>query len=422
MSVIISPNMNLPVPVVSNDFGPDWANNLNSCLSAIDEHDHTAGKGVPLSSDSLTINSNLPLNNNSLTGVASVVFNAQTSIATIQSVYVVGVDLFYNDGNGNTIRITQSGNVAGASGTITGLPSGTASASYQSVGGTFQFQSATNTPANISGASYVMAEQTTSPNTITLKSPTALGASYNVTFPGSVPAFTSLLAMSTSGVLSTVPYKAPTIQKFLSGSGTYTTPSSPAPLYIKVVAVGGGGGGAGGGGNGVAGSNGGNTTFGTTLLVANGGVGGAVGAQSSGGAGGTASLGAATGIALSGCQGSGSPTWLSGTPAMEAAGGSGGGTPLGGGGGSVPGNTANTVVVSANSGAGGGGGGCNITANTFSGQGGGGGGYVDAIITSPSATYAYGVGAAGALGAGGTGGGNSAAGAAGSITVFEYYQ
>jgi hypothetical protein len=34
---------------------------------------------------------------------------------------------------------------------------------------------------------------------------------------------------------------APTVQKFLSGSGTYTTPTSPSPLYIKVTMVGGGG-------------------------------------------------------------------------------------------------------------------------------------------------------------------------------------
>lgn len=42
----------------------------------------------------------------------------------------------------------------------------------------------------------------------------------------------------------------PTVQKFLSGSGTYTTPTSPAPLYLVVEMVGGGGGGGGGGNSG----------------------------------------------------------------------------------------------------------------------------------------------------------------------------
>jgi hypothetical protein len=90
--------------------------------------------------------------------------------------------------------------VAGSSGTITGLPSGTASASYQSVGGTFQFESATNTPANITGATVYIAEQTTSPNVIGLKSPAALAASYDVTFPGAPAA--GILRMDVAGAVS----------------------------------------------------------------------------------------------------------------------------------------------------------------------------------------------------------------------------
>ena len=75
---------------------------------------------------------------------------------------------------------------------------------------------------------------------------------------------------------STVPsVNAPTVQTFLSGSGTYTAPTGPAPLYIKVRAIGGGGGGgSGANGGSTNGGNGGNTTFGTSLLVANGGLGG----------------------------------------------------------------------------------------------------------------------------------------------------
>ena len=38
---------------------------------------------------------------------------------------------------------------------------------------------------------------------------------------------------------------APTQQVFTSGSGTYTTPTSPSPLYIEVIMVGGGAGGSG---------------------------------------------------------------------------------------------------------------------------------------------------------------------------------
>jgi hypothetical protein len=43
-----SPLMGMPVPVVGTDPGPDWANNLNACLSIIDGHNHTTGEGAPI--------------------------------------------------------------------------------------------------------------------------------------------------------------------------------------------------------------------------------------------------------------------------------------------------------------------------------------------------------------------------------------
>lgn len=201
---------------------------------------------------------------------------------------------------------------------------------------------------------------------------------------------------------------APTIQKFTSGSGTYTKPTSPAPLYIRVVMVGGGGA---GGSTGVAGSDGGdggNTTFGTTLLAANGGKGGGGPAISGnlGGGGGTVSLGSGpVGIAVVG------------TPGMfsVAAGGEsgGGGASALGGAGIVNKDTTNNAAT--NSGSGGGGG-----SNAGTAGGGGAGGYVDAIITSPASTYSYAVGAAGVKSA--TGNNDGGAGGAGLIVVYEFYQ
>src|ERR1700744_4473316 len=97
----------------------------------------------------------------------------------------------------------------------------------------------------------------------------------------------------------------PSFQTFSSGSAqVYTKPTSPAPLYIRVVMVGGGGpggeSGTTGSGSGV-GTTGGNTLF-SAILTANGGVGGGGGhAGNAGGAGGTASIGStAYGIAVTG--------------------------------------------------------------------------------------------------------------------------
>jgi len=413
-NVIVSPNMNLPVPIVNQAPGPEWANDINSCMDSIDAHDHTSGKGVPISSEAININDDLPLNNNSLTEAKSTVFQSQASFSTNQSLYVKSPDLYYNDGNGNVIQITQSGSVSGASGTITGLPSGTASASYQAVGGTFQFQSATNTPANITGASVQISEQVASitPNGINLKAPAGLPASYNVTFPSSVPSATSLVTMSTSGTIATVPYHIPTIQKFTTGSGTYTLPTSPSPLYIIVEMVGGGGGG------GAVTTNDGQTatasTFGAGLLSAGGGAGGQFGGGS-GGTGGASSLGAASGIAVTGGSGGAGSTNASANASIP--GGHGGSSAFGG---AAAGGRSGGAGNSAPANSGGGGGGAAGSNGVNGGAGGGSGGYVKALITSPSSTYAYVVGSKGIGGAAGSVAGGD--GADGQIIVFEFYQ
>lgn len=205
---------------------------------------------------------------------------------------------------------------------------------------------------------------------------------------------------------------APTVQSFLSGSGTYTRPTSPTPLYIKITMVGGGGGGGPGGASTTAGVTGGNSTFGSSLLVANGGVGGTL--AGNGAVGGTASLGSGpVGLALTGGTGGGAEA----ASASTVVGGGGGGmNPMGG---ASPGSrfaTAGNAGVT-NTGAGGTGGAGPVP--NAGGDGGGAGGYVYAIITSPSSTYSYAVGAGGAAGTGTIAGG---AGGSGVIIVEEYYQ
>jgi len=212
--------------------------------------------------------------------------------------------------------------------------------------------------------------------------------------------------------------KAPTIQKFTSGSGTYTTPSGC--VWIRVRMVGGGAGGVGSGtGAGSVPTAGGNSTFGSSLLTCNGGA-ISTWASTVGGAGGSASLGTGPlGLAFTGANGD--CAMQTSTSTVYAKAGRGGNSVFGGegyGGGPV---TAGQAAA-ANTGSGGGGGGGQSSGSTVNaGAGGGAGGYVDAIISSPSATYAYAVGAAGNAGGAGTGGYAGGAGAAGIIIVEEYY-
>ncbi len=216
-----SPNMNMPVPVVGVDAGPDWANNVNACLSILDSHNHSPGQGVQITPSGININADLPMGNNNLTTARSVRFTSQGSpLATasdIGCIYESGVDLYYNDGVGNQVRITQSGAVTGATGTITGLPSGTASASFAA--GTFTFQSATNTPASMAVGPLIIGSASVSPKTTTIASNVSQPANYALTLPLALPAVTSFLSVDNAGNMALV---APT------GSGSVVLDTSPA--------------------------------------------------------------------------------------------------------------------------------------------------------------------------------------------------
>ncbi len=196
---------------------------------------------------------------------------------------------------------------------------------------------------------------------------------------------------------------SPATQTYTSGSGTYNTPTGAA--YLRVRMWGGGGGGAGSGTTPGAATAGGNTTFGAATAS-----GGAIGTSVFGGAGGSASGGT---INITGNGGYCAPSANAGTSLYP--GGNGGAGPLAGGG---VGQYGGGSAAGTNSGAGGGGAGSNVA--TPGSGGGGAGGYVEWIITSPSATYSYAVGAGGTGGTAGTSGFAGGNGGAGFIIIEAY--
>lgn len=204
----------------------------------------------------------------------------------------------------------------------------------------------------------------------------------------------NFIASQTPGGVQRVYGKDPTVQPFLSGSGT-ATPSAGVVRWEVVMC----GGGAGGQANfsGALGSNGGQTSLGG--WTANGGgspAGGSGGSNGTGtlidripGGSGVGSTNATTNMAIAGAPGGANPR-----------GGAGAGT------GSTGGNGA------ANTGAGGAGAG--IGTNNFNGAGGGAGEWVSFYISAPTA-MSY------AVGAGGGGASNAGNGAAGVIIIKEFY-
>lgn len=180
-----------------------------------------------------------------------------------------------------------------------------------------------------------------------------------------------------------------------TGAFTYTTPSctiggqSTLAAYLEIDIQAAGGGGAGSGtspGNGGAGAN---STFGTSLLTANG---GGAGTNLAGGSGGSTS--GCDADSVSG-QSGGNPTG-----AGNSSGGQGGNSARGFGGTlSGPANLGNAAQAF-----GGGGSGAGDGATASTGGGGAGGGFCKKLIISPAASYSGALGVAGIGGTAGTGG------------------
>ena len=203
-NTIISANMSLPIPVPGVDPGQDWAFNINSCLGTLDQHNHANGSGVQITPAGLNLSSDLTFLGNNAINLRTVRFSPQTSQPSLGTdlgcLYEYGTDLYYNDGSGNKIRITQSGSIVGATGSITGLVS-PASASYISGSQTFVFQAGVNLPASLDGADIILRNHVANSKGLTLSPPTAMAADYSIIMPA-LPSQQSFVTLDNAGNMS----------------------------------------------------------------------------------------------------------------------------------------------------------------------------------------------------------------------------
>lgn len=467
----ISPNMNLIIPAVSVTIGPDWAEQLNASLTLIDQHDHTPGYGVQITPAAFNINTALSFNSFPATNLQASVYSAQSSLSTLRAVYVIGADLYFNDGNSNVVRITQTGSVAGTPGSISGLVS-PASASYSAP--TFVFQSNALTPANLDAGSIILRNIAASSFGLTLNPPAAMASNRSITFPN-LPVANKIMALDNSGNITaaidvdniTLQLAANTLSvknlgidtaqlangsvtaaKIASGvlmtlqsqtftaNGTFTIPAGLVgnTIWAEIQAgggSGGGGGGAGGAGYGAGGGGGSAGEYIYTVLdvtglstvpvvVATGVTGGAAGlANATGGtgnAGNVSSVAAVKTVTARGGLGG-----VGGASGLLAAGGAGGAAlsakppfnminaagGTGGTSGNGPGN-ATAGITGTDSSAFSGGAGGTVSTNNGAGGGGGGASYFAAGGAGANGTNGTGITAtAGTIGSGGGGGGGS---------------
>jgi hypothetical protein len=325
--------------------------------------------------------------------------------------------------------VTASGNLASSGGTT---PAITLAAAPTLTGTNFTgipLAALTTAPVtSVTGSGNIASSGGATPNlTFTGLLPIASGgtgtaspgevAGSGIVLTGSFP--TKTIALATAPTLTGtnftgVPISAlsgtlPTWQKFLAAaSGTYTTPAGA--LWIRVIAQGAGGGGGGSGTSPGAAGSGGTTSFGSSLITC---AGGGPSSNQNGQSGSGCSFCPNAAINIQGGSGATAPNIINGD------GGSGGNSPLGGGGAGGSGGGGPGTAGAPNTGAGGGGAGIAAAGTSIGGAG--AGGYCNAIINTPSATYAYTVGALGTAGTAGGGGQAGGAGALGGIWVEEHY-
>lgn len=199
---VLTPNMNLIQSTINVDSGLEWEQNLNASETIIDRHNHSPGSGVQITPDGLNLDADLDFLSNNAIDLRSVRFNPQVSPlagdADLGCLYESGVDLYFNDANGNQIRITQGGGIAGTSGSIANLTP-PASVSYDVGVPSFVFQSDVNVAASLDGASLILRNFTVSSNSITIEAPTPLPSSYAVILPQSLPSTLAAWSSDASG-------------------------------------------------------------------------------------------------------------------------------------------------------------------------------------------------------------------------------
>lgn len=111
MPLAPTPNMLMQKAEPLVTVGPDWAQLLNTIVDVVDAHDHSSGKGLRVTTAGLNIDADLEFNGNDATELRSTRLESQGAAlvdpADLRCVYAVGGDLYYNNGSGAAVQITN---------------------------------------------------------------------------------------------------------------------------------------------------------------------------------------------------------------------------------------------------------------------------------------------------------------------------
>lgn len=240
----ILPNMGLQLPELGGDSG-DWDDLLNDMFEVVDEHDHTAGKGVLIPTAGIDIDADLPFAGYGPTGLGKAAFNAVTALTSgSKTLFVSSADneLYWRTNAGVNVKLTNGSsiNTTLVGGIVGDYASVGAEVAYDDANDryTFKQQGSPKPWARLASGDVRLYEfNTTETVYVGLKAPAALASSYDVTLPLAVPASTAIVLMSSAGVLSA----SNTVPNAVTFSTSLTTPTFGGnPTFTGNVFISGG--------------------------------------------------------------------------------------------------------------------------------------------------------------------------------------
>jgi hypothetical protein len=218
-----TPNMSLVLP--DNHGSTDtWDVILETLFGVVDLHDHSTGKGVPIPSGALRINDDVswsfagttyaitdlravdftPATPASITGYSSALFVNSSDANNLYFRNASGANVRIT--NGSTIDVTVVGGIGGDYASISAL------LDYDDASDTYRFRQQTSafvrqfakvSCADVQLFEYFAAGVSPVPsNSVRLRSPAALAASYNVTWLAALPSVQGPLSIDNAGQLT----------------------------------------------------------------------------------------------------------------------------------------------------------------------------------------------------------------------------
>lgn len=202
-------NMDLDLPVVGTTVGPTWATKVNTALTTISDHDHSAGNGSLITPAGMNINQDISFNSYAARNLLRTMYTDQASVfadsAVAYAVYSVGGNLYWRTSGGTDVQITDGAGLNFASlGTIGGdygAPGVNASVLYADSTKIYGFYQDSGISAAVLMGSLKLSNQVSGSNVVTI-STTNPTNNYTLTLPAALPASTAILQVSGSGTIS----------------------------------------------------------------------------------------------------------------------------------------------------------------------------------------------------------------------------